>query len=232
MSTREAVRHNPAMPDFTLVAPLSLDLPDALSPAREAKIASRFGNRIAGVDEAGRGPWAGPVVTAAVILDYAQLPRGLNDSKKLTEARREALFEEICGTAQVSTAYASPLRIDAMNIRAATLWAMTRAVAGLGIAPQACLIDGRDVPPSLSLPAQAVVKGDGRLLAVAAASIVAKVMRDRLMVRLDRLAPGYGFAGHKGYGTAEHAAALSRLGPSPHHRRSFRPIRELLEEAG
>ncbi|MXN66077.1 ribonuclease HII [Stappia sp. GBMRC 2046] len=220
------------MHDFALVAPLSLDLPDTLSPEKEAKIASRFACRLAGVDEAGRGPWAGPVVTAAVILDYARLPAGLNDSKKLTEARREALFEEICGTADVSVAYASPARIDVMNIRGATLWAMTRAVAGLGLAPQACLIDGRDVPPSLALPAQAVVRGDGRLLAVAAASIVAKVVRDRLMVRLDAHVPGYGFAGHKGYGTAEHAAALSRLGPCAHHRRSFRPIRDLPGIAG
>ncbi|NRG19760.1 ribonuclease HII [Rhizobiales bacterium] len=217
------------MLDFALVAPLSLDLPEALSPEWEAEIAARFANRLAGIDEAGRGPWAGPVVTAAVILDYTRLPEGLDDSKKLTEARREALFEEICATADVSIAYASPSRIDAMNIRAATLWAMTRAAAGLQRAPQACLIDGKDTPPALTAPSQAVIKGDGRLLAVAAASIVAKVARDRLMVRLDALAPGYGFAAHKGYGTAEHAAALSRLGPCAHHRKSFRPVRETLE---
>lgn len=217
------------MLDFALVAPLSLDLPESLAPGWEGKIAARFENCLAGIDEAGRGPWAGPVVTAAVILDYTRLPEGLDDSKKLTEARREALFEEICATADVSLAYASPARIDTMNIRAATLWAMTRAAAGLQRAPQACLIDGKDTPPSLAMPSQAVVRGDGRLLAIAAASIVAKVARDRLMVRLDALAPGYGFAGHKGYGTAEHAAALSRLGPSVHHRRSFRPIRDFLQ---
>ncbi|MBA5778421.1 ribonuclease HII [Stappia sp. F7233] len=212
------------MHDFSLVAPLSLDLPEELSAARERRIAGRFDDRLAGLDEAGRGPWAGPVVTAAVILDYSRLPAGLDDSKKLTEKKRQSLFEVICETADVSVAYASPRRIDLMNIRAASLWAMCRAADGLRQHPAACLIDGRDIPPGLRYPGQAAIRGDGRILAIAAASIVAKVVRDRLMERLDLLSPGYGFASHKGYGTPEHSEALARLGPCLHHRMSFRPV--------
>ncbi len=192
----------------------------------ERKHAADFCNRLAGVDEAGRGPWAGPVVTAAVILDYDNLPVGLNDSKKLTEAKREVLFDQIIASAQVCAASSSPASIDRLNIRAATLCAMTGAVRGLAVTPEFVLVDGRDVPPKLGFPGQALIKGDGRCLAVAAASIIAKVLRDRMMVRLDRLSPGYGFAAHKGYGVPAHQDALGKLGPSEHHRMSFKPVRE------
>ncbi|MDJ0930304.1 ribonuclease HII [Breoghania sp.] len=183
---------------------------------------------IAGVDEAGRGPWAGPVVVSAVILHRGFIPDGLNDSKKLTEARREALYDQILTGADVCITMASPARIDAMNIRAATLWAMRTALCGLADKPAAALIDGRDVPDGLPCPGEALIGGDAASLSIAAASIVAKVTRDRLMVRLAEEYPGYGFAAHKGYGTAQHQDALKRLGPCPHHRRSFAPIRTLL----
>lgn len=209
---------------FALSSTLQLALPATLDPAAERELSRRFDGRLAGIDEAGRGPWAGPVAVAAVILDHAAVPDGLADSKTLSEARREQLYEEILATAVVAVALASPREIDARNIRAATLQAMARAARALPLAPLACLIDGRDVPPDLPAPGQAAVKGDGRLLCVAAASIVAKVTRDRLMTRMDSLFPGYGFAGHKGYGTAQHAAALARQGPCPLHRRSFRPV--------
>ena len=214
-------------------APSLFDLPfpDQPDPKLERKHAQAFGGRLCGVDEAGRGPWAGPVVTAAVILDYDRLPTGLNDSKKLTEARREELFEEIVASAEVSVASASPASIDRLNIRTATLSAMVRAVNHLATVPDYVLVDGRDVPPGLEQPGQALIKGDGRCLCVAAASIVAKVTRDRMLVRLDSLLPGYGFAQHKGYGVPQHQAALEALGPSPHHRMSFKPVR-LVAEAG
>ena len=183
---------------------------------------------VAGVDEAGRGPWAGPVVTAAVVLDEAKIPRGLDDSKALTEARREALYDLICADHLVAVTFASVDRIDRMNIRGATLWAMSRAVRALGVVPVHVLVDGKDVPPGLPCPGEAVVKGDTRALSIAAASIVAKVTRDRMMVRLAREFDGYGFDRHKGYGTAEHQQALDRLGPCVLHRRSFEPIRTKL----
>ncbi len=215
--------------DFALTANLSLELPSRFSPDLEAHLAGKFEGLLAGIDEAGRGPWAGPVATAAVILDYRNLPKGLNDSKQLSELRREELFEEICASADVAIAFASPKRIDRMNIRAATLWAMRRAALQLRVQPAACLVDGRDVPPAFDIPAQAVIKGDARVLAIAAASIVAKVARDRLMVALDESVPGFGFASHKGYGTSAHAKALKRHGPCDHHRKSFRPIRAYFE---
>lgn len=199
------------------------DTPDA---HLERDYAIRFNDGLAGVDEAGRGPWAGPVVTAAVILDYDRLPVGLNDSKKLTQARREALFDDIMRSAHVGIASASPKTIDRVNIRNATLSAMVRAVGALHRTPKMVLVDGRDVPPGLEQAAQSLIKGDGRCLCIAAASIVAKVTRDRMMERLDRQVPGYGFARHKGYGVPAHAAALAILGPSPHHRKSFKPVRE------
>lgn len=202
-----------------------LAFPDSPDLALERKHALTFGGRLCGVDEAGRGPWAGPVVTAAVMLDYDRVPEGLNDSKKLSEARREELFEAIVSTSWVSVASASPQTIDRQNIRSATLSAMVRAVAHLAIAPAYVLVDGRDVPHGLTQPGQALIKGDGRCLCVAAASIVAKVTRDRMMVALDRDWPGYGFAQHKGYGVPQHQAALEALGPSPHHRMSFKPVR-------
>ncbi|GLK77081.1 ribonuclease HII [Methylopila jiangsuensis] len=195
---------------------------------REAAAHARGLRGVAGVDEAGRGPLAGPVVTAAVILDPDAIPHGLADSKALTAARREKLFAEIVRHAQVAVASASPERIEALNIRGATLWAMGRAMAGLPTRPGFALIDGRDVPPGLPCPADAVIDGDALSLSIAAASIVAKVVRDRMMKRLGEACPGYGFEKHMGYGTAAHLEALRRLGPSPHHRRGFAPVAALI----
>lgn len=184
---------------------------------------------VAGVDEVGRGPLCGPVVTAAVILDPAAPIRGLNDSKKLSQARREALFDEICDKALAwCIARAEVAEIDQLNILQATLLAMQRAVAGLAVVPRLALIDGNRCP-RLQVPSAAVVGGDGKVPAIAAASILAKVSRDREMCELDRLYPGYGIAGHKGYPTPEHLGALQRLGPADIHRRSFAPVRRLLE---
>lgn len=180
--------------------------------------------RIAGVDEAGRGPIAGPVVAAAVVLDWRRVPVGLNDSKKLGEARREALFEEILAHHGVAVALASAATIDATNIRAATLDAMRRAVKGLAIAPDHVLVDGLDVPPGLACPGTALTKGDARSVSIAAASIVAKVIRDRLMTRAGTTHPGWSFEIHKGYGTAAHLTALAENGASALHRRSFAPV--------
>ncbi|WP_289032573.1 ribonuclease HII [uncultured Roseibium sp.] len=208
-------------------APSLFDLPfpDAPDARVERRHAASFDGLLAGVDEAGRGPWAGPVVTAAVILDYDNLPEGLNDSKKLTEAKREALFDQIMTSAHVGIASASAVTIDEKNIRAATLGAMVRAVGALALSPKMVLVDGRDVPPDLTQDGQSLIKGDGRCLCIAAASIVAKVLRDRMMVRADDHHPGYGFAVHKGYGVPKHSEALTRLGPCPLHRRSFKPVR-------
>ena len=184
---------------------------------------------VAGVDEVGRGPLCGAVVTAAVILDPARPIVGLNDSKKLTEARREQLFDEICEKAlSWCIARAEVEEIDQLNILHATMLAMQRAVAGLHVTPRLALIDGNRCP-SLAMPSAAVVKGDSKVPAIAAASILAKVSRDREMQALDRQYPGYGIAGHKGYPTAVHLEALQRLGPTPIHRCSFGPVRKLLE---
>ncbi len=181
---------------------------------------------VAGVDEAGRGPLAGPVVTAAVILDPARIPPGLNDSKKLTAVRREALFDLILTQAlAVSVASASPAEIDRTDVLKANLAAMAQAVRGLAIPAGAAIIDGRDVPPGLPCPGRAVVKGDARSLSIAAASIIAKVTRDRMMAAADTAFPGYGFAAHAGYGTAAHLAAIQRLGPCPLHRMTFKPLK-------
>lgn len=186
---------------------------------------------VAGVDEVGRGPLCGAVVTAAVILDPARPILGLNDSKKLTEARRELLFDEIREKAlSWCIARAEVEEIDQLNILQATMQAMQRAVAGLHITPRLALIDGNRCP-QLAVPSAAVVKGDSKVPAIAAASILAKVSRDREMQALDRQYPGYGIAGHKGYPTAVHLEALQRLGPTPVHRRSFGPVRRLLEQS-
>jgi ribonuclease HII len=179
-----------------------------------------------GIDEAGRGPWAGPVVAAAVILDPKHIPAGLNDSKKLTEARREAMFPAILAAARVGIGEASVTEIDSLNILKATFLAMARAVQSLPNAPQIALVDGNRAPP-LSIRVQTVIGGDAKCLSIAAASIIAKVTRDRMMRELGHLHPGYGFAAHKGYGTAAHTAALLRLGPCAVHRRSFAPIAKL-----
>jgi len=183
---------------------------------------------VCGVDEAGRGPWAGPVVAAAVILDPARPVAGLDDSKRLPPAERERLFGEILARATVATAVVGCARIEAMNIRGAALFAMARAIAGLASVPALALIDGDAVPPDLAVDARAVVGGDATCPAISAASIVAKVTRDRLMVRLAASCPGYGFEAHKGYGTKQHRKALQCLGPSIHHRRGFAPVREAL----
>jgi len=183
---------------------------------------------IAGVDEAGRGPLAGPVTAAAVVLDRARLPQGLDDSKKLTAKARDRLFDEIMTTAQVSIAHASVAEIDELNILYASHLAMERAVAGLKTAPCHALIDGNMIPKALSCPATALVKGDARSLSVAAASIVAKVTRDRIMVDLAQQHPGYGWEKNAGYPTKMHRAALTSLGVTPHHRRSFKTVHNML----
>lgn len=190
----------------------------------------------AGVDEVGRGPLCGDVVAAAVILDPAQPIAGLNDSKKLTEKRREALFDEICGKALAfCVARASVEEIDRLNILHASMLAMTRAVEGLqrqgqAITPELVLVDGNRLP-RWSYRAQAIVKGDSKVAAIAAASILAKVVRDREMCELDSRYPGYGLAGHKGYPTKAHLEALRTLGVTQIHRRSYAPVRALLESA-
>lgn len=181
---------------------------------------------VAGTDEAGRGPLAGPVVAAAVILDPADIPDGLNDSKKLSASRREALYEIILSKALcVSVASSGPRRIDETDIRKASLDAMRRAVLGLDLRPDFLLIDGRDVPPGIACHGRAVIKGDSLSVSIAAASILAKVMRDRMMARAHLDFPAYGFAVHAGYGTAIHRAAIQSGGPCPLHRMSFRPLR-------
>ena len=178
---------------------------------------------VCGIDEAGRGPGAGPVVAAAVILDPQAIPAGINDSKALDMERREKLFASISASADVGIGVAPAGRIDADNILAATLWAMAEAVRGLRGRPALALVDGNR-PPPLAVEVRTVIGGDRRSLSIAAASIIAKVTRDRIMAEFDRHYPGYGFARHKGYGTPLHAAALDRLGPCPLHRRSFTPI--------
>jgi ribonuclease HII len=181
---------------------------------------------VAGVDEAGRGPLAGPVAAAAVILDPLRPPAGLGDSKALSEAEREAAFAEILAKAiAVSFALLPPSDIDRLNIRGATLEAMRRAVAGLAIQPTHVIVDGRDTPPGLACPCRAIIGGDAAEPAISAASIVAKVMRDRLMIRLGRECPAYGFEIHKGYGTVKHRLAIAAHGGLSHHRQSFAPFK-------
>jgi ribonuclease HII len=195
---------------------------------REAAVLARGASPVAGCDEVGRGPLAGPVVAAAVILDPARIPEGIDDSKKLDAERRTRLYEALLATAEVGVALAPPERIDRDDIRKASLWALAAAVKALPRRPAHVLVDGRDLP-IFGCEGTAIVKGDALCLSIAAASIVAKVVRDRLMQRLDLLHPGYGFAAHKGYGTAAHRRALAALGPCCHHRRSFAPIRLAVE---
>lgn len=178
---------------------------------------------VAGCDEAGRGPLAGPVVAAAVILDPNRIPKGLNDSKKLLPEEREKLYGKICATAEVAIAFGSTARIDRDNIRQASLWALARAVAALPRKPGLVFVDGCDRIP-VQCECQAVISGDALIVSIAAASIVAKVTRDRLMRQLGLAFPGYGFERHMGYSVPEHFAALERLGPTIHHRRSFAPV--------
>lgn len=198
----------------------------------ETEALEKFGGCVAGTDEAGRGPWAGPVVAGAVILNPDDIPVGLNDSKKLTEAKREALFELMAEMAAEERLYigvgiADVERIDNDNILKASLWAMGQSVADLSITPRSVLVDGNKLP-ELPVPALALVKGDGRSLSIAAASIIAKVTRDRMMVELSEAYPAYKWASNKGYGTKDHQQALAEHGVTVHHRRSFKPIRALL----
>ena len=181
------------------------------------------GGPIAGVDEAGRGPLAGPVVAAAVVLDPARIPDGIADSKALDAKTRRSLYQEILGIAQVGIGVADVDRIDSENILQASLWAMAQAVAALGCRPKLVLIDGNKAP-QLDCTTRTIVQGDAKCLSIAAASIVAKVARDAMMAELARDYPHYGFDRHKGYGTREHHAAIARHGVTPHHRRSFRPV--------
>jgi ribonuclease HII len=178
---------------------------------------------VAGCDEAGRGPLAGPVVAAAVVLDPERIPRGLNDSKKLDAQAREKIYEKICATAEVSVAFGSIERIDRDNILRASLWALARAVKALPVRPKLVFVDGNN-RIDCGCECQAVVSGDALVASIAAASIVAKVTRDRLMARVGLAHPGYGFERHMGYSVPEHFEALARLGPSIHHRKSFAPV--------
>jgi ribonuclease HII len=212
-------------------------LPSTLLPATptfewETTLRASGWARIAGVDEAGRGPLAGPVVAAAVILPLDLELEGLRDSKCLAERERERLFEQIVADAQAwGIGMAAAEEIDRINILRATHLAMARALSQLSPGADGALVDGLPVQ-GLPCPHQALVQGDARCVSIAAASVLAKVTRDRLMVRFEEAHPGYGFARHKGYGTRDHLLALRDLGPSPIHRRSFRPVAELLPQAG
>lgn len=184
--------------------------------------------RIAGIDEVGRGPLAGPVTAAAVILDPDRIPQGLNDSKKLTARARNALYALILDSAEFGIAHATVAEIDSINILRASHLAMERAVALLDPPPDFLLIDGNLVPRGLTIPAEAVVKGDTRSISIAAASIVAKIARDRIMVDLAQQHPGYGWETNVGYPSKSHRLALQNLGVTPHHRRSFKPVHNIL----
>ena len=198
--------------------------------AREAAVLATGLRRIAGVDEVGRGPLAGPVTAAAVRLDPAAIPQGLTDSKALSARRREALAGEIRRCAEVSVAHADVAEIEQHNILGASHLAMRRALAGLSTGADFALIDGHVVPHDLPCPAQAIIKGDARCLSIAAASIIAKVARDAIMAELAAQFPGYGWERNAGYPTRAHLDALRRLGVTPYHRRGFAPIRKILCE--
>lgn len=208
-----------AHPDSTIAAPPGQ--PDLFYETSGRANGARI---IAGVDEAGRGPLAGPVVAAAVVLDPGAVPAGLDDSKKLTAQKREVLFEALQRCARIGVCAAPVSVIDELNIRGATLWAMCRALDALPVRPDLALIDGRDVPAELSCPGQHVIGGDGKSVSIAAASIVAKVVRDRMCAIMDHGDPRYGFGAHKGYGTAHHLEALTAHGPTELHRMSFAPV--------
>ena len=206
-------------------ARLPLDEPIILRPTfrRERRALKNGIWPVAGCDEAGRGPLAGPVVAAAVVLDPDRIPRGLNDSKKLDAEEREALYAKICASAQVAVAFGCTARIDRDNILRASLWALARAVRALPCTPRRVYVDG-NIKIDCGCDCEAVVSGDALVASIAAASIVAKVTRDRLMIRLGLAHPGYGFERHMGYSVPEHFSALNRLGPTVHHRRSFAPV--------
>jgi ribonuclease HII len=208
-------------------SPMLLELPPILCDF-SLELAARDAGHwpVAGTDEAGRGPLAGPVVAAAVILDPENIPDGLNDSKQLTLLQRETLFEAIMATAHVSIAASGPRHIDERNILRASLDAMRRAVAGLSVTPSLVLADGRDVPRGLCCEGKAVIQGDARSVSIAAASIIAKVTRDRMMGRAHHVYPAYGFANHAGYGTPQHRNGIDTHGPCALHRMSFRPLKK------
>ena len=194
----------------------------------ESELIANGFQKIAGIDEAGRGPWAGPVVSASVILPIGLNIEGLNDSKKLTASERERLYSTIMSSAHVGIASTTSTEIDKLNIRIATLQAMRNSLLSLAVGADFALIDGRDVPENLPCPGKAVIKGDSKSISIAAASIIAKVTRDRFMANLALEFPNYGFEKHKGYGTALHSKALEMYGVTIHHRRSYRPIKKLL----
>jgi ribonuclease HII len=185
------------------------------------------GGPVAGIDEAGRGPWAGPVVAAAVILDPGRIPDGINDSKALEPEDREAIYARLVAVAEIGVGIADVRRIDRDNILNATMWAMAQAMRKLQSKPRLALIDGNRAP-DLRCQTRTVVGGDAKCLSIAAASFIAKVTRDRLMIALGQELPNYGFERHKGYGTPEHQTAIGRHGVTPHHRRSFRPVQMAL----
>ena len=200
--------------------------------AHEQALIARGVLRIAGVDEVGRGPLAGPVVAAAVILDPDRIPPGLHDSKSLSPRARERAARLIRESAQIGLGEASVEEIEAVNILRATHLAMERAVAALGARPDHALVDGVHLPPNLPCPASGLVRGDSRSLSIAAASIVAKVWRDGIMVALAQQHPGYGWETNMGYGSKSHIQALQAQGPTPHHRRTFAPVHKLLWQEG
>jgi ribonuclease HII len=219
-------------PASTAAPRLPLDEPPVRPTfARERAAIKRGVFPVAGCDEAGRGPLAGPVVAAAVILDPNRIPRGLDDSKKLTAVERERLYGRIFAASDVGVAFGSPARIDRDNIRRASLWALARAVAALAVRPRLVFVDGIDRIET-SCDCEPVVSGDALVLSIAAASIVAKVVRDRLMMQIGAAHPGYGFERHMGYAVPEHARALVTLGPTAHHRRSFAPVAAAYNERG
>jgi ribonuclease HII len=196
-------------------------------PAPSFKLERPHPTPIVGVDEAGRGPLAGPVVAAAVILDRRRVPKGIDDSKRLCAERRELLCGKLRSVARVGVGIASVEEIDRINILQATMLAMIRAVEALGVEPATVLVDGNALP-KWKHKATAIIGGDGLCLSIAAASIIAKHERDCIMIEHDRAHPGYGWASNKGYGTLEHRTALTRLGPTPLHRRSFAPVAQLM----
>ena len=232
---RPAADHADTQPSARGAAPRS----SRTSPqkGRKARVRPSFDiedsleGHVAGVDEAGRGPLAGPVVAAAVILNPTCTPAGLRDSKTLTEKRRKELSAALWKSARIGVGMASVEEIDALNILRASLLAMERAVAALPVAPQACIVDGA-IKPRLACPTYTVIKGDALSLSIAAASIIAKTTRDRMMLELARAHPEYGWDRNKGYGAPAHKAALEAFGPTLHHRRSFAPVRACLEAAG
>lgn len=208
-----------------MTAAIRIDTKQSLGLDREFTARATGYRCIAGLDEVGRGPLAGPVVSAAVVLDLDHAPQGLADSKALTAARREALFAEIMATAQVGIASVSHADIDTINIRQASLLAMCRALAALPCRPDIAFVDGNDAP-DLPCATEAVIKGDSSIASIAAASIVAKVVRDRMMARLGEAYPAYGFASNAGYSTRNHLSVLASDGPCPFHRLSFAPLRQ------